>query len=282
MRMILYIELRRAFRNKMFVLAVLAGSILALLAFFGTRDYARAASYFAQAQGSGDYTLTGLPNVQTALIAWMPNRNYGNGYYYLLMTILPILAALPYGTAFINDLRGGLINQFVLRTKKRNYFAAKLIVAFVSGGTVAVIPLLVNLLACMCYLPWGTPLYGSLQYPVKDNMALMPLYYSNPLAYVLLYLLYTFVLYGLLNCICLVCVYAEDNRVAIILTPFILYFFTHVVLRYIFGNSTYSLFGNANLIYLQKNRILAVLVQFVLLAAAAGAYLKRIKKDVVE
>lgn len=278
----LRIELRRAFYNKMFVLAVLIGSIFALLAFFGTRDYENVLSCLERPYNNSDYKVTVLEDAGTALMVWMPNKNVGNRYYYLLVTALPILAALPYGTAFINDLHSGVVYQFLTRTKRRNYFFAKLLVTFVSGGITAMLPLVVNLLVCMCYLPWGTPLYGYLRYPVKDNMVLMQLYYTHPVAYVLIYLLYTFVLYGLINCLCLACVYVEDNRIAIMLTPFILYFSTHVLLEYICGSSSYSLYGNANLIYMHKEKVFAVLLQLALLAAAAGAYLRRMKKDVVE
>ena len=65
--------------------------------------------------------------------------------------------------------------------------------------------------------------------------------------------------FGLLSCICLTCVYIEDNWFAVTLTPFILYFSEHVFLTIGLGLKHMSLLGLANMynVYINNINILA-------------------------
>lgn len=283
MKSVLCMEFKRAFKSKAFLLMVLAGCVVAGLAFYNTRPYGLAHMWWTYLSGGNSslYDKEMFNPMDTALQIWMPNRGYANKYFYSLVMFMPIMAAVPYGASFLADIRTGLINQIAVRSKKSHYYTAKLIVAFVSGGTVAVIPYIFNLILCMCYLPWGTPLYSTGLYPVSSLSVLSELYYTHPELYVLIYLLRTFVLYGLINCLCLTMVYVEDNRFAVILTPFILYYSSVIIFRFVTGDGSKALLSNANMIYFFRTDVVAVSIQMVILLAAAAAFLIRIKKDVV-
>lgn len=282
MRAILKLELKRAFKSMAFLIVVLAGCLMAVLAFYMSRDCLLPKNWLAYMNGHTDsfHPTKNMP-MDVALQVWMPGLNYGNKYFYALITLMPVLAAIPYGVSFLTDANTGLINQYVIRCKKRHYYTAKLITAFLSGGTVAVIPFIFNLIICMMYLPWGTPFYYTALNSVASHSVLAEIYYTYPALYVILYLLYIFVIFGLINCICLTFVYVEDNLFAVMLAPFIIYYTSHILFKYATGTSQKSLLGAANMMFLYNKNVMAVVIQIIVLVVSATAFLIRIRKDVI-
>lgn len=282
MRSMLKLELKRAFKSKAFLIAAAVGCIMAALAFYMSRDGLMPRNWLAYMNGHTDvfHPMKNMP-MDVALEVWMPGLNYGNKYFYTLITLMPILSAIPYGVSFLTDANTGLINQFVIRRKKRHYYIAKLITAFVSGGTVAVIPFIFNLIICMMYLPWGTPFYYTALNSVAPHSVFAEIYYTYPALYVFLYLLYIFVIFGLINCICLTFVYVEDNLFAVMLAPFVIYYTSHVLFKYAMGNGQKSLLGAANMMFLHNKNVMFVVVQIIVLIISAAAFLIRIRKDVI-
>ncbi len=47
---------------------------------------------------------------------------------------LPILCALPFTTAFVDDIKSGFIKQYLMRTSRREYIKGKLVACALSGG----------------------------------------------------------------------------------------------------------------------------------------------------
>ncbi len=85
--------------------------------------------------------------------SWM---GIGIGYdiwatVYLYVCIL--LAALPYCSTFVKDNNSQYILQYYSRISKNRLHIAKFITTFVVGGLIVVIPLLVNLIATMMFVP---------------------------------------------------------------------------------------------------------------------------------
>jgi hypothetical protein len=68
---------------------------------------------------------------------------------------LPILCALPFTTAFVDDMKSGFIKQYLSRTSRRQYIKGKLIACGLSGGLVLFTGILMAFL--MAYLVF-TPL----------------------------------------------------------------------------------------------------------------------------
>lgn len=282
MGVILKLELKRAFKNWAFFLVAAFGCIMAALAFYKSRDYLLAKNWLDYMGGYGEpYFLQQNMPMDVAIQMWMPKFNYANKYFYNIIMIMPILSAIPYGVSFLTDANTGVINQFVIRCKKSHYYTAKLITAFVSGGTVAVIPFIFNLIICMMYLPWGTPFYYTALNAVSPDCVLAEVYYTYPALYVFLYLLYIFVIFGLINCICLTFVYIEDNLFAVMLAPFIIYYTSHILFKYATGSTAKSLLGAVNMMYLYNKNASAIVIQIMVLAVSALLFLRRIKKDAV-
>lgn len=169
----------------------------------------------------------------------------------------------------------------ITRSGKRNYYIAKFITTFVSGGTIACIPHIVSLLVCMCFLPWGVPVRSTNLYPLGGSEVFADIFYTYPSLYVFLFLLYIFIMFGTINCICLSAVFIEENIFALYLTPFMLYFSSHVLLALGFGKGGWSLMRNSNMELLMKEDAWMVALVLSVLFAVNISYLIRIRKDVL-
>jgi len=237
MKAITRMELSRAFRNKYFYFAITIGIGITLWHYF-RYSYILAESIYKVYKGTMVATYLekvnyGVPAVE----AWIGTRSIGYNIYFFIM---PLLCAIPYGISLCIDKKSGYINNITTRVDKKKYYKAKLLAVFLSGGAVVVIPLIFNLLLCMCTLPIMFPIASSMLFPVSTVSVFGDLFYSHTFLYILIYLLFDFIFFGLLNCLCIVMTYFEDNRFAVVLSPFIIYFAVHVFCSWGLGKSDYS------------------------------------------
>ncbi|MFR1767404.1 MAG: hypothetical protein ACLSW1_07625, partial [Lachnospira sp.] len=146
MRQSLSVELRRAFCNRGFIIAIGLGGIMAVLAFFNTQAWTLSKYWLSYMAGESAAVESAVHMgfVDTPLEIWMPRYGASSKFYYLWITILPLLCALPYGTSYLYDKKNGLINQLIYRMNRKNYYLSKFITCFVSGGTISTFPLVLN------------------------------------------------------------------------------------------------------------------------------------------
>lgn len=64
-----------------------------------------------------------------------------------LISFLPILAALPFGGCFVDDLKSKFARFFLIRSSYRTYIASRIIVGFLAGGLAILFGVLIT---------WGT------------------------------------------------------------------------------------------------------------------------------
>lgn len=284
MKSILKIELKRAFCNKLFYCVLLAGCIMAAGVFFTSNamDIAKLWDYeYLNGTDYGVMATSKINLMDVSLYIWMGTKAANNVFSYLFAVIVPVLAAIPYGATYLTDVKSGLVNQITARVKKSSYYLAKLITAFVSGGTVAVVPVFFNLLMCMCVLPWGTPIYSTHYFPVGTENVFADLFYTHPVIYLIIYFAFSFIVAGLFNCLCMTFVYFVDNIFVILLVPFIMYFSLHVIFTYCTNMGHSSLLWASKLTYFYKDGVVAIVMQLIILTAAALSFLIRSKKDVI-
>ena len=95
-----------------------------------------------------------LSCIQDMLAAFRSAELISNGFHDTLiskalasdgMTLaLPILAALPFTSSFVDDMKSGCIKEYLPRTTKARYLMGKIIACAVSGGLVLAIGVLVS------------------------------------------------------------------------------------------------------------------------------------------
>ena len=198
-------ELKRAFCSRFFAAAVIIGCTITVSDIFGIFDFLHI---------SGDYP----PSLYQYWIG-TEFRSLQNTLYFMLA---PVLAALPFADSFSFD-RRGYINQICSRTDRKKYLAAKYFSVLASGGLAFVLPLIINFLAVACICPALPPQATPGTFSVYENGFLSVLFIKRPLLYCGFYVLYDFLLAGLLATVSLTAALFVKNRLAVLLSPFIVY-----------------------------------------------------------
>lgn len=85
-----------------------------------------------------------LSTVQDVLLAFRSEELLQNGFHHTCvmnaltsdaMTLaLPIIAALPFTSSFIDDIKSGFVKEYLPRTTKSGYLLGKIFGSLVSGG----------------------------------------------------------------------------------------------------------------------------------------------------
>ena len=133
---------------------------------------------------------------------------------------LGIIVALPFGISYYNDRKKGLIKNICTRVGKGKYLSAKFVSVFVTGGTVAAVPIFIDFLMSKLSYPYdfmnlnGTNLsaYSKWGIFVIDHI------YISAFLYILVWFLFG----GLLATVSLLVSVIADNVFTVQLTPFFL------------------------------------------------------------
>ena len=191
---------RQLTHNPLFWICIAIGACLALLAAwieiqieFNTLE--------ATLQQGNHLSYNTLLSVISAYTAWIPTRigDFYSGLYYLLW---PLLATIPTAWILSNDSKEGVLEQQCLRIKKASVIRIKLYVSFISGGICSALPLILNFLVVICFLPLFTPkIYDEIYTAVPMNSLFSGLFYNSPLAYVIALSILAFIIGGLFSCV---------------------------------------------------------------------------------
>ena len=146
MKQILKIEISRAFRTKGMLFSLIGGCVLSVLHII---QYQIPAHQTLLQRAFETAPIWTPPNVAGT---WIAGNGYNlEGFAYFL--VVPILAMLPYGGSYFSDQEQGFLKNIYMRVKRRDYLKAKYIATFLSGGFAVTVPLLINVLCCMCLVP---------------------------------------------------------------------------------------------------------------------------------
>ncbi len=210
MKKILKFELKRGLQSRFFWLSVMIGSALAVLSFVTE----------AMPKFEGTALLIekgGFP--LTLYRDWMGMTFYP--IHKVFYGIIPLLATLPYADSYCGDCEG-YIKNIVLRANKSDYVIAKYVSVFVTGGLAVTIPLIVNLLVVAAFEPLIMPLNSNGYFPLGHFSPFAGMFYSIPMAYILMYIVFDFIFGGLIACLALPSSLLIKIRLPILLIPFII------------------------------------------------------------
>ncbi|WP_125545774.1 hypothetical protein [Levilactobacillus lindianensis] len=116
--------------------------------------------------------------------------------YYL---VLPLIAALPAATLLKKDLSNGFFMQVKLKNTLKQVLRDYYVLAFLLGGLIVTLPLLVNFTAIALKVPSTFPdnLLNQNILVINRNTLLVSLYYTHPFVHYLLNLIMVFLWGGL-------------------------------------------------------------------------------------
>ena len=182
---------------------------------------------------------------------WMGNELFPIQSY-IFYLILPLLAVLPFGSSFFEDIKSGYIINVCTRVEKKIYFKAKYLAVFLSGGVAVAAPLLLNLVLSSMFMPAFIPDNGTVGTISPTTMA-YEVFFTHPLVYVLMFIVIDFIFAGVIATLSLSYTYFTEHRFGVMIVPFVFYFFIYSLTNLI-DKTDYSLFfmlnGGANNNYL--------------------------------
>lgn len=253
------IELKRAFKSVLFLwaaiiqLAITGYHVIAYVV-PAVRDIPGLLTGIGSEKG-----IDGIPGVYSTWIAM--NTNAAKEIYFV---ILPLAAAIPFGASLYLDEKNHYINNIAIRTDKKNYYIAKMTSLFLSGGVIAVIPLVLSLLINMCMLPFDRPQACSALYLMSAKNVLGDLFYNQPFFYTLIYIVWVFFIAGLLTMFCFTATFIMENRFIVVMAPFIIYFVSYVA-GSMLGSGQPFMWRYIQLNKLTKSMVIGILIQLIIL-----------------
>lgn len=218
----LKIEMERALHSRGFWISLLVGMVIVT------------AQLIADVYPRGLNPLkgyTGQTDTPCTVFGWWIG-GISDAYRETYMLVLPVLAVLPYGLSYQQDLKSGYIKNLYTRTKKIYYLTAKYATVFFMAGLTVVIPYLFNLLVTSCMLPAIKPsLMGAR--PVCATSIFYRLQMSHPYWYIGIYLLMMFVYAGTFATTALAAASLVENAFLLTLVPFVIWYGMNMISLYV-------------------------------------------------
>ena len=232
---VLKLELEKAFKNKFFWISVVLGCLITLLSFeHMVNMYYEGMS--AISGNSTDIIYDPHIGINTVFNCWIGGEPFslGSSIYFF---VFPLLIALPYGWSYSEERKCGYRRMMITKTGKKKYYCAKYVAVFLSGGVAMVLPLIFNFWMTLLVVPAILPdVTMNMFYGVFGGSFLAELYYTVPFLYVAIYLFIDFVYCGFLVCICMAVSGIVRQKWGVVLIPFLLLLFVHVITDYIYSD----------------------------------------------
>lgn len=254
----LKIELQRGFKNKKFVIVLAIEFVIVLIHLFHIIFPAITTGIPFLKQ----YVGTKTDFIPGAMYYWIGLNNSMERT--ILFAILPILGAIPYGSSLFSDYSSKYQNHFMVRENRKNYFFSKLITMFINGGVIGSFPFLLSLYVNLLLLPVEQTLtvqgYFSL---CNERIIFSGLFFSHPIIYCFIYILFVFIGFGFINCICYVFSYILSNAAVVMISAFVIYFSSLVIMEFIGSIPVAWQFMRFNQI--KKDDVVYILLQLALM-----------------
>ncbi len=257
MKKLLKIEFERVFMDKKLYISMLIAFII-----MGFGIYKEIFGYALKLNMSTMDKINGVrmyPNLFEEWFGWQTGL-YGQIYYF----VMPIIISFPYTATHYTDMKNKYIYQLITRNNRKNYYFAKYITQFVTGGSIAVIPNIVSFIICAMYLPFIMPQSSSGQFAIATKACVFgDLLYSHPFILFFVLMIIQFILFGMVNCIA--CIFSDilDNAFIVVISPFIVSFIENVISGS--GIIKYSILSDNNVFMLQFQRLSSMLLIYIVL-----------------
>jgi len=224
MKAMLKIEINRAFKNKMFYVSLGIGLSIVLLHIF--------MNVLVKAENPLKYFGSGMTYPYSVFNSWIGGDS-SNPYQATYTIVFPILATLPFGTSYHNDLKVGYVKNIYTRTNRIKYCISKYFATFLVAGIAVVIPVIVNLLVTSAMLPSLIPATNG-TFSISGSGLWSKMFYTHPYIYVSMYLGVYFIYGGVFASLALIGALFVENAFLLILFPFIVFYGLGLVAPYVY------------------------------------------------
>lgn len=215
------LEMRRALGGRCFAAALGIGTTLGLLA--AIEPVQRYLVYVLPHQTDPAYMAARYTQQFSvnAYTSWAPMNMY-HAVPNLMFLLMPVLIAFAWSWSVRADVESGYAQALLTRSTRGRCYAAKACAAFLAGGIVAAVPLVANLLAVACFIPFQTPsILDQTYHGIFPATTFSGLFFSHPALYVLARTGIDFALGGLWAMAVLGLSLLLRNKVSVVVMPFI-------------------------------------------------------------
>jgi len=180
MKTIIKFELRRAFINRAYLLALAIGigiCIWHLAALPGV--------YSAHFQSAGA-EFAGMRYPPSLYNSWLGSaaaQTQLNLYFF----ILPLLVCIPFVGSYHSDRAHGYAVNVITRVKASHYYCAKLLAIFLTAVSIAIIPLIFDMFATALFVPALLPKVTAATFTITPYCMWAEIFYQTPLLYFAMY-----------------------------------------------------------------------------------------------
>lgn len=211
------LEVKRAFRSRAFLAALAVGMALAIAC--GIEGYLRYNEFVAATGMRQGIYLNQYAHCLWTL--WLPNTvsiSLPNVFFF----VAPLLVSLAWAWSDVADRRGGWAAGVAVRSTRGAALASKGLAAFLAGGTVVALPLLVNLAVLACLVPAWTPDVNDCQQTgIWERCFASEVFFTSPGLYAALRVGLDFALAGAWSCLVLALSRLVRSRVIAIGLPYV-------------------------------------------------------------
>ncbi|WP_346930172.1 hypothetical protein [Clostridium sp.] len=231
----LRIELKRAFKRKTFLFALLVGIMFCVLDNIESNYYNIIQAYSGYNNYFNEFLKSAVesPYYSFALFSTTELSS-------IFIMIMPILTAISYSDSYLEDVNSGFLKNILLRCSKRKYLQSKFLANFIISGITISIPLLIQLLLLLATQPNIKPekLYNAM---IIGGLNL-DMYLNQPLLYTLIWIFISFMFAGAISSIALGFSIIIRNKFVVLIAPFISVLVIHLLFD-IIGLYEYSVLG---------------------------------------
>lgn len=194
---------------------------------------------------------------------WIGAQTYTFSYLYFFL--IPLLVTLPHAGSFSQDIRYRMIQQLCIRVERKYYYRAKYVATFISGGTVAIVPLILNFILTSAVLPMISPQAADYTTLIGMKSTLGDFYFKHPILYICIFLMIIFVFSGILATIAFIAAYYTNHMFIVLTAPFVFSMFLNSLFS-MFGLTDWQMVFFLNPAY-NGDRILPIIIEGVIIMA---------------
>lgn len=225
MSKILKLELRKAFFSPVYLISLFIGFTFVLISayymfrlFYGSYNKPAILELYEESNHMIEVIFEGK-SLYTGWIGAEINSPANLPFFF----IIPLLSMLPCGLSLATEMKTGYTKYVIPKCGRKNYIFAKLISAFLSGGSILSFLLISSVLIVALFLPAVPPkVINSMYYPVLHGDIFSTMAYSNPLFFIICYIGLDFIFGGLFACLPVAASFIVKKPVYAVLGSFIL------------------------------------------------------------
>lgn len=232
-------EIKKALMNKYFICICLFGIILSILHCYQVLTAYN--SYIIELEkyrGLSNLQYNPLAEITSAFTMWI-GVDDTNKIAKIFFFIFPLMAVMPYCWSYCSDIKSGQAEKTVKEIGKFNYHLSKYTAVFISSGLTVSIPLLLDFLIILLFVPAIFPdsVYD-IYYGIFSNNFMADIFYGQPFVYVLIFLLLCFGFCGLFGCLGYSISTLIKSKIVAIVVPTVLMILVEFVKNLIMKNDS--------------------------------------------